>query len=138
MTRILIILISTIGFFSTTKADTIDYWHVYYNQTIIKKFNQFSKGEITLKIKDIKKTDSLTVKYFRNTPCGTCETRVEIEDSHQSVITTGQGIGTFNPIKISLFDLLVKADRNPIIVYYYERQNTGITIKVELFSVKLQ
>ena len=74
MTRILVILITTIGLFNSAKADTIDYWHVYYNKIKIKEYNQYSKGEIVLKIKDIKKSDSLTIKYFRDTPCDDCLT----------------------------------------------------------------
>jgi hypothetical protein len=76
MTKFLILFISAIGFFNAVKADTIDYWHVYYNKTKIKEYNQYSKGEITLKIKNIKNKDTLTVRYFRDTPCSDCKTQV--------------------------------------------------------------
>lgn len=141
MTRILIILISTFGLFSSAKADTIDYWHVYYNNIQIQEFNQYTKGAIVLKIKDIKKTDSLTVKYFRDTPCSDCETQVAIENGRHFVITKGQGLGTFNPIKISIYDLLqyhLKADKEVYEVFYHEGQITSRTQRILIFRIKLE
>ena len=141
MTRILIILISTFGLFSSAKADTIDYWHVYYNNIQIQEFNQYTKGAIVLKIKDIKKTDSLTVKYFRDRPCSDCETQVDIENGRHFVITKGQGLGTFNPIKISIYDLLqyhLKADKEVYEVFYHEGQITSRTQRILIFRIKLE
>ena len=138
MAKLLLLLISTIGFFYIAKADTIDYWHVYYNNTKIKEYNQYSKGEIVLKVKNIKKTDSLTILFFRDTPCSDCKTEVNVENESHFVITKGKGYGTFNPIKISVFDLLLKADRDFSCVYYQERDETETTPKVLLFKVKLE
>lgn len=138
MARLIIVLILTIGFFHTTKADTIDYWHVYYNNIKIKEYNQYSKGEIILKTKDIKKTDSLTIMYFRDTPCSDCETQVTVENKHHFVITKGEGYGTFNPIKISIFDLLLKADRKYSYVFYQEEPETNQNQKLLLFKIKLE
>lgn len=141
MTRILIILISTFGLTSLANADTIDFWLVYYNNVKIQEFNQYSKGEIVLKIKDIKKTDSLTVKYFRDTPCEDCETQVAIENGKHFVITKGKGVGTLNPIKISVYALLqyhLKADKEVYEVFYNERQITSRTQRALIFRIKLE
>ncbi len=138
MTRLLIILISTIGFLNPAKADTIDYWHVYYNKTKIKDYNQYSNGVITIKIKDIKKTDYLTVKYFRDTPCDNCETQVTIENEKHIVVVKGKGVGTFKPIKVSVFDILqyhLKANNNIYDVFYQEASRTQKTI---IFRIKLE
>jgi hypothetical protein len=138
MKKILSILILTIGLATGAKADTIDYWHVYYNNIKLKEFNQYAKGEIILKIKDIKRQDSLTVKYFRDTPCSDCETEVTIENSQKFVLAKGTGTGTFNPIKISVFDLLIKAAGNQLFVYYQENTTQGELIKTLLFKIKLE
>jgi len=138
MTKILIILISALGLFNSAKADTIDYWHIYYNKIKIKEYNQYSNGVITLKVKDIKKTDSLTVMYFRDTPCDNCETQLAIEDRKHRAITKGKGIGTFKPIKVSVFDLLqyhLKSDKTVYEVYY---QETSRTQRVLIFNIKLE
>ena len=81
---ILILLVSNI-----CKADTIDYWHVYYNKTKIKEFNQISRGKtLVFKIANIKKKDSITVKYFRDTPCFDCVTSLTAEDEKHYVYIT--------------------------------------------------
>ncbi len=141
MTKILIILISTFGLIGSVKADTIDFWHVYYNNVKIQEYNQYSKGIIVLKIKDIKKTDSLSIKYFRDTPCDDCETQVAIENGRHFVITKGKGLGTFNPIKVSVYDLLqyhLKADKEVYEVFYHEGQITSRTQRVLIFRIKLE
>jgi hypothetical protein len=131
----------TTGLFASAKADTIDYWQVYYNESKIKEYTQYSKGEIVLKIKEIKKTDTLTVKYFRDTPCDDCETQVAIENGKHLVITTGKGLGTFNPIKISVYDLLqyhLKADKAIYEAFYQEGQVTSRAQRVLIFRIKLE
>lgn len=128
----MLIVISS-GISQTAKADTVDFWRVFYNR---KEIN--TKGEILLKVKDIKKNDSLTILYFRDTPCSECETNVIVENRHHFVITQGKGQGTFNPIKISVFDLLVKADRDYSYVYYYEVSDNYKTQRIMLFKLKLE
>ncbi len=137
MKRISLILISITGFIDSAKADTIDYWHVYYNDIKIKEYNQYAKGEIVLKIKDIKKSDTLTIKYFRDTPCRDCLTRVSIEGGDGAVMTQGQGIGTFNPIKVPLFELIHKANGEFCNVYYYEEESKRRG-KILLFRIKIE
>ncbi len=137
MKRISLLLISTIGFIASAKADTIDYWHVYYNDIKIKEYNQYAKDEIVLKIKDIKKSDTLTIKYFRDTPCRDCLTQVSIEPGDDSVITKGRGIGTFNPVKVPLFDLILKANGEFCNVYYYE-EGSKHKGKILLFRIKIE
>jgi len=52
---------------NVAKADMADFWHVYYNGVKIKEFSEVQNNrEITLKIKDIKKTDSLTIMYYND------------------------------------------------------------------------
>jgi hypothetical protein len=135
MTKFLIVLISTFGFFSSAKADTIDYWHVYYNNIKIKEYNQYSKGEIVLKIENIKKTDSLTIKYFRDTPCHDCLTNLTIESGYNFIVTKVEGTGTYNPIKVSVFDLVLKINRDYYKAYYYEKNKPD---KILLFRIKLE
>ena len=121
MKKTLVIFILTVGLLNTAKADTIDYWHVFYNKTKIKEFNENSKNmEITLKVKEIKKTDSLTIRYFRDVYYIDCEAKVEIEDSLKFVLAKGIGIGRGASLKISVFDLLVTARKSPFFAYYYD------------------
>jgi hypothetical protein len=54
------------------------------------------------------------------------------------VVTKAKGIGTFNPIKISVFDLLLKYYTKFYYVFYQEEQNTRQTQRVLLFKIKLE
>jgi len=116
------------------KADTIDFWHVYYNDVQIK---EFQNNELTLKIKDIKKTDSLTVMYFRDVHIIDCEAKVEIEDSFKFVIVKGVGIDRGTPLKISIFDLLVSARKSPFFAYYSDCL-TENREKILLFKINFE
>ena len=140
MKRILIILITTIGLFNVANADTISYWHVYYNDIRIKEFNDFSKAEIVLNVRDIKPNDSLTIMYFRDTPCQDCATEILIKNGH-IIITKGKGEGTFHPIKISVFDLLqyhLKVKKGIYDVFYCEKCISSQIGEKFLFSIKLE
>lgn len=132
---ILILLVSNI-----CKADTIDYWHVYYNKTKIKEFNQISRGKtLVFKIANIKKKDSITVKYFRDTPCFDCVTSLTAEDEKHYVVVINHGKGTFNPVSFSLADILRYKEQNNkdyFEVYYYETHS--VADKILLFRMKLE
>lgn len=138
MLKLIMLLVVSSGINLTAKADTVDYCRVFYNKKEIREYPLYSKGEILLKVKDIKENDSLTILYFRDTPCSECETNVIVENKQHFIITQGKGQGTFNPIKISVFDLLVKADRDYSYVYYYEVNGNINTPKIPLFKIKLE
>ena len=80
MKNIFFILLTIFGIAQIAKADTIDFWHVYYNQTKIREFNQYGTHEIILKLDSLKSGDSITVKYFRDTPCFDCATYLTVEN----------------------------------------------------------
>ncbi|MCU0390451.1 MAG: hypothetical protein MUE81_05000 [Thermoflexibacter sp.] len=128
-------------FLNTTQIDTIDFWHVYYNKIKIEAYNLNSeKSAITLKIKDIKKTDSLIVKYFKDTPCSKCKTQVTVQDKKHSLIAKGSNKGTFSPLKISVYDLLqyhLKAKEDIYEVFYVEEQEIGQKYKL-IFKVRFE
>lgn len=138
MTNILLLLFSTLGFSNPTKADTIDYWHVYYNNNKIKEYNLYSNGEIVIKIKEVQKTDSITVLYFRDTPCSDCSNQVTVINEQYFTVSIGKGKGTWNPIKISVFDLIQKAEKGILNALYQEGAITNETESILLFKIKLE
>ena len=124
-------MISLIAFLNTARADTIDFWHVYYNKIKLGEYGQNTKGAIALKIKNIKKSDSLTIKYFRDTPCIDCETIIAVEDKKRTLITKGKGRGTLNPLKISVYKLLkyyLQGNKGVYDVYYQEEQSKRLLL----------
>ncbi len=140
MTKTLLLLILTFFISHLCKADTIDYWHVYYNKAKLKEFNHFFDREtIVLKTDNIKNDDSIIVQYFRDTPCSDCVTTLTAEDGNHNSVTTNHGKGTKNPVAISLADLhkYKKENGNDFFEIYYHEEN-GITNNKLLFRIKLE
>lgn len=122
------------------KADTISYWHVYYNQTKI-EMNQFSNSLVPIRINEIKKKDTITVKYFRDTPSSECETRIVVENQNHLIVAGGKNFGAFSPINFSVFDILkyyqISKEQN-YLVYYYEGKISKPSDRTLLFKIKLE
>jgi hypothetical protein len=106
-------------------ADTLDFWHVYYNDVKIHEFNVLSKGKVVLKSSKIKSSDSLTVKYFKDMRCSSCETYLSFENNESKALVSTKGRGTFNPVKMSLLELQQHFKTEGLKtcnVYYVEKQ----------------
>jgi len=90
------------------RADTINFCHVYYNDIKICEFTNYGQAiVIPVKANNIKDKDSITVRYFRDTPCRDCGAIVTVADTTRNLtITTGKGQGTFGPVSFSLKKLL--------------------------------
>lgn len=100
-------LITVLTCFSiSAKADTIDYWHVYYNDTKLKELSYYSKTEVLIKCSEIKTVDSIRVFFYRDTRCDICQTSLIVNDNKNArvVKATGKGIGKV--LSFSLEELL--------------------------------
>lgn len=140
MTKTIVLFILTFFISHICKADSIDYWHVYYNKTKLKEFNQFNAGQtLVLKTGNIKNDDSIIVQYFRDTPCFDCLTTLSAEDGKHYSVTTNHGKGTLNPVAISLADIhkYKQENGNDYFEIYYHEEN-GRTHKKLLFRIKLE
>lgn len=123
------------------KADTIDFWHVYKNGVKIKECNQFGTHELVLKLSEIKNSDSITVKYFRDTPCHDCPTYLTAEDEKHHVVVMSKGKGTFNPVSFALKDLLEyrkATGKNTFEVYYKEGDNPVRSSKQLVLRISME
>ncbi|WP_338812559.1 hypothetical protein V9L05_14330 [Bernardetia sp. Wsw4-3y2] len=116
LNKIFFLLLYFICLSSFAEADTLDfldYWRISYNKNLIRETYIIEVQEISIKIKDIKPTDSLVIEYFRDTPCHKCECYVFIEDKEKRTITKGESTGTGTPIKISLSKILFALWKTP-------------------------
>lgn len=132
-----LILILCIGFLNISKADTVDYCHVYYNKVKVLECIPNSSVVITIKKKDIKESDSLIIKYFSDTPCFDCIPELEIENDSNKSIFTSKGRGT-GSIKVSLIAILKMGDTNTFSVYYYKRNDKNIDNSIALFRIIIE
>ena len=118
-------LIALFLFFAAAaaKADGVDFWRAFYNEIEIGSFSESLPGKVSIKAAGIHPGDSLTVRYFRDTPCARCTDYLIAEDDKHHVIATGQGGGTFTPVSVSLDDLLAftkQSGQKDIELFYYE------------------
>ena len=93
------------SFSLSAKADTIDYWHIHYNGHEAAVFHQYKHPELNLARMDVAANDSISLRYFRDTPCEDCETRLVLQVGDSSVIL-GRGRGTFQPVHFKVNQLL--------------------------------
>lgn len=114
---------------NTAKADTIDYWHVYYNQAKVKEYNQNGGEDLILKAAKVKKGDVITVKYYTDTPCQDCPVLMTVEDESKQVIVTVEGEGEGIPLSFQTDSLLrsMKAGKRVFQVYYTEVKNLAFS-----------
>lgn len=74
MKPLVILSIMVCGLSFKAHADTIHYWHVYYNDLMIHDFNGYKEKVVVLKWNAVKKPHYLGVKYFKDTPCHSGQT----------------------------------------------------------------
>jgi hypothetical protein len=141
MKKSLFILILIFGFVQLTKADTTDFWHVYYNKKEIREYGQFGIPQtIILKIDSIHSGDSITVKYFHDGLCFDCQTFLVVEDKYHKFVLMSGGKGTFNPVSFALKDLLVFKNDNHESTFdvYYSEDSGSHSRRILLFRIKLE
>jgi hypothetical protein len=139
--KVLKVIIVLVFLPSLSKADTIDVWNVSYNHRIIKHFNGDLKGEIVLKMDSIKPGDSLTVVYYRDTPCHDCATFLAIENEKHLVFFGNSNRGTGTPISFSVEQLLAIRNNGyirPFLVFYHEGKLEHRSDKLLLFRIRLE
>lgn len=124
-----------------SKADTVDVWNVYYNQQLIQNFNGFTANEIVLKMDSIQPGDSITLSYYRDTPCHDCATFLVIENEKHYVFFERSNRGTGAPISFSVDQLLAIRNNGylrPFLVFYHEGKLERRSDKILLFRIRLE
>jgi hypothetical protein len=123
-------------------ADTIDFYHVYYNEEIIEMFNQHHIGRnniVSLDTAKIKESDSMKVMYWDDTPCNDCKIYLKIYspnyyDIGYTIINTGVG----NLLSFSLRDLFFYSRKYKIFEYEIRYFEENASNERTLFFIKLE
>ncbi|WP_338792428.1 hypothetical protein [Bernardetia sp. MNP-M8] len=150
MKKTLFLLLFFLCFSSFTKADSLDYWQVYYysilNKIEVETFDiSDSEREIAIKITNFDNLniafDYLTVDYHSNSPCVECERYIFVENVREQVITKGEAIGKSTPIKIRMADIVkyYRSTKNKYYDFFYIKKNPyGKVVKLLLFRLKVE
>ena len=80
--KALLLLLFLVFFSDLAKADTIDFYHVYYNTAIIRKYNLHdindSSNVIILKRDSLRESDVLSINYRSDNGCSPCTSFIGI------------------------------------------------------------
>ena len=102
----LLLILFLIFFSFQAKADTIAFCHVYYNSIKILDINFFQPNELVLKLDSIQSSDSITIRYFTDTPCFDCPTKLIIENEKHLPFFSCENVGTSSPLTFSVQQLV--------------------------------
>ena len=141
MKKIALTLLLFIGFSYIVKADTTDYFHIYFNDERIKMADEAHPAALTYNGQKIKETDSITIKPSKNVPCYSCKTFLYVENGKDVLVQKAVGKGTFNPIIFSLKDLADAGQKPMEYRIFYSEENPngkgGETAKILIFTIRI-
>ena len=135
--KIIIILLLTLSFKGfSSELDTLDYWHVYKNDKIIAKFNSVSK-DLNIKIKksEIKDSDTISIRYGKDTRCSDCEYILFVRDEKNRKLRITESDKYWNKLSFGLLDLIEFGQKNKskrYDFYYWERNSDGKNGRMKL------
>lgn len=116
-------------------CDTIDYWHVYYNDNVIARFNANSNDLlISLNIADIKPADMISVLHRDDTPCMDCECTLFVRDERniKLKITEGKYGSRLSFLLTELLEIGKKSNSKRYDFYYWEQDGNGKNTPMKL------
>ncbi len=128
--KIIIIILLTLSFKGfSTELDTLDYWLVYRNDKIIAKFNALSK-DLSIKIdkSEIKKSDTISIRYGKDTRCLNCTYILFVRDEKKRKLRITESDNYWSKLSFRLADLIEFGQKNKskrYDFYYWERDGNG-------------
>ena len=142
MKKTILILSLFLGCHHLAKADTTDYWHIYFNDDRIKMCDATHPAELLFNAEKIQATDSITVKPSMEMPCYDCKTLLFVENTEGSLLATAIGKGTFNPITFSLKDVANSPSKNKEYRVFFSQESPNSKEKtfkkVFLFTIRIR
>jgi hypothetical protein len=128
MNKILItlglLMLPLIGF-----CDTIDFWHIYYNNIVIAKFNSVSQDlKIEIDRSKIKDEDTLAVRHGDDTPCIDCKSVLFVGDEMKQKLKIAETNEFWGKLSFALKDFIEFGDKNmgnQYDFYYWEQDVNG-------------
>jgi len=139
MKRVVFLFLIILGFLSQGKSapcDTIDFYWIYYNDTVWVKLNQNMYGyQLKIDKINIKRNDSISIKYGTDTPGEDRWNSIQLEDDKHTLLKENIGKGDWSRISFSVNELIKIATICQIktLYFYYNNDNRRL-----LFQLKLE
>ena|SRR5258708_40250395 len=119
-------LIESISVSAKAKADTIDFWHIYYNHKIIARFNgNLENRVVTIEKSKIKPNDILSVDYGNDSP-GDDIIGVYVKAGFLKKTKLIEGKANFSLMNkldipvVKILEILKSSNQKTIDLYYYD------------------
>ena len=141
LTVLLFVPLPAIGF-ANAPTDTIDYWHVYYNEDLIEPLNLIT-GSTVVEIDPgkVKEGDWISVKYVTDTPCYNCTFVLTVTDEQNRRLRVTQAFQPTQKLSVRLRELIrsMKPGSSKWLDFYHWQQNEkgDTTRKVLVFQIRL-
>lgn len=121
------ILIGFSALSQVTMGDTIDYWHVYHNDSVIGKYHQGLTPSITIKRSTLKEGDTLTIIHRDDTPCSECNYHLIARDERGRRLLTTTTNKHWGKLSFQLSDLMEACERLECKQYQFYHAEQGHT-----------
>lgn len=135
------LLLSLLAYSRPMVSDDIDHWYIYYHSKKSRRYNFGSRDIITIKSADVKKTDSLTVRYYHEQPCDSCNSELVVEPEKNEILMRASGFGTAPALRLSIYDLLQYHKKKKLAyydVFYSDKGPWTNTLKSLLFWIEFK
>lgn len=110
-------------------AQNLDYWGVYYNDSLIGQFNELDQNlSIEIQKEKVKAFDMISIKYVKADPCELCTFVCFIRDDKHQRVKIKEKYQAAEPIYYNLQNLLnfqAVNQSNYFEFYYYEESLDG-------------
>lgn len=94
-------------------CDTLNYWHVYYNDSVIAKFNSTSSDlKIEIDASKITEGDSLSIRHWNDTPCFKCSFLVVVKDEKKRKLKNAVNSKFSNKLSFGLRELFDSGEKS--------------------------
>ena len=123
------------------KADTLDYWHIYYNDIkveLVSVDNPQYEFEYQIKSNEVTISDTLTFKYFTNHPCIDCKSHLVIRDEKNwKLFIPFSKEKSVTEYKFSLIELIKRANQNKskYLKLEYDRNKEGLRYLIKIIII---
>lgn len=129
-------MLSLIGHYS--KADTLSYWHVYLNDSLIAQFHENSQDKIiTLSHTSIEPIDTIYIRFFRDTDCD-CSGNLYVKQCMMSGNLYEQKIegGITQIMYVPLNTFTTDSHKSNCYIFrYWAYRNTGLVAMSDILQV---
>lgn len=120
-----------------TKADTVSYYRIKHKGRELPHPNFSNKVDtFHFALQSVTGTDSISIAYFRDTPCSDCATTLTV-DGEYGIAFSMMGVGTGKPLTFPMSYLVNQGFNTKVYSVYYSEEGKN-TKKARILLCRIQ